>query len=380
MRDYYEILGVRRGASAKEIKSTYRKLARKYHPDVNPGDKKAEAKFKEVSEAYRVLSDEKLRKQYDQLGHEMFTKGYASQTGGAGAPGFDFSNLDFSAFGRGAKRGSGFGSFRDMFSSIFGQENSFGRGAGAEAGPRRPQDIHYRMEIGFMDAVRGRKAVISLRREVLCSVCKGTGIGPGSSSTCPICGGTGKTQNAMAGFGNVVQVCPRCGGSGRVGSPCHDCRGKGTTIKTERIRVTVPSGIDDGGKIRIPGKGNEGPGGVSDLYITFSVQKHPLFTRKGPNIYCEVPISVPEAVLGAKIQIPTIDGKANMRIPPGTQSGQTLRLVGKGVQIGKSGARGDQYVTVKIIVPKKMSEEMRQLMREFVRLSPENPRASLGGF
>ena len=380
MRDYYEILGVSRGASAKEIKSKYRKLARKYHPDVNPGDKKAEARFKEVSEAYRVLSDEKLRKQYDQLGHEMFTKGYASQAGGAGAQGFDFSNFDFSAFGRGARRSSGFGSFRDMFSSIFGQESPFGRGRAGQAAPRRPQDIHYRMEIGFMDAVKGRKAVISLRREVLCGTCRGTGVSPGSTGTCPTCGGTGKVQSPVPGFGNVVEVCPRCGGSGKVGSPCQACQGKGTTVKTERIRVTIPPGIDDGGKIRIPGKGNEGPGGVSDLYITFNVQKHPFFTRKGPNIYCEVPISVPEAVLGAKIQIPTIDGRANMRIPPGTQSGQTLRLKGKGVQIGKSGARGDQYVTVRIVVPKKMSEEMRQLMREFVRLSPENPRASLNGF
>ncbi len=381
MSDYYDILGLKRGASPKEVKARYRKLARKYHPDVNPGDKTAEAKFKELSEAYHVLSDEKLRKQYDQVGHEMFTKGFAGQAGGpgAGAQGFDFSNFDFGAFSQRAKGTSGFGSFRDAFSNLFGQESPFGQRP-TEAARIRPDDIHYRMEIGFMDAVKGRKAVISLRRDVLCDGCGGSGFSGGSSATCSTCGGMGRIQTSARGLGTVQQVCPECRGTGKVGSPCPKCRGKGTTVKTERIRVTVPPGTDHGGKIRLAGKGNEGPGGVSDLYITFSVQKHHFFTRKGPNIYCEVPITVPEAVLGAKIEIPTIDGKASMRIPPGTQSGQILRLRGKGIHVGKSGTRGNQYVRIKVVVPKTMSEEMRRLMQEYSRLNPEAPRASLGSF
>ena len=205
-----------------------------------------------------------------------------------------------------------------------------------------------------------------------------SGFSGGSSSACSNCGGMGRIQTSARGFGAVMQVCPQCRGTGKVGSPCPKCRGKGTTVTTERIRVTIPPGTDHGGKIRLAGKGNEGPGGVSDLYIAFSVQKHHFFTRKGPNIYCEVPITVPEAVLGAKVEVPTIDGKANMRIAPGTQSGQTLRLRGKGIHVGKSGTRGDQYVTVKIVVPKTMSEEMKRLMQEYSRLNPEAPRASLG--
>jgi len=378
MSDYYDILGLKRGASPKEIKARFRKLARKYHPDVNPGDKEAEAKFKEVSEAYRVLSDEKLRKQYDQVGHEIFTRGFAGQAGGpgAGARGFDFSNFDFSQFDQRAKGASGFGSFRDIFSSVFGQESPFGQRP-AEAAPSTPEDIHYRMEIGFMDAVKGRKTVIALKRDVLCDACGFSGFSGGASLTCSACGGMGRIQTSARGLGTVMQVCSQCRGTGKVGSPCPKCRGKGTTVKTERIRVAIPPGTDHGGKIRLAGKGNEGPGGVSDLYITFSVQKHHFFIRKGPNIYCEVPITVPEAVLGAKVEVPTIDGKANMRIPPGTQSGQTLRLRGKGVQVGRSGTRGDQYVTVKITVPKTMSEEMKRLMQEYSRLNPEAPRASL---
>jgi len=381
MSDYYDVLGVKRGASEKEIKARYRKLARKYHPDVNPGDKGAEAKFKEVSEAYRVLRDDKLRAQYEQVGHDMFTKGFTSQAGGpgAGAQGFDFSNFDFSSFGQRAKGASGFGSFRDIFSSMFGQESPYGQRP-METAAAGPQDIHYRMEIGFMDAVKGRKAVISLSREMLCDACGGSGFSGGSSAACSTCGGIGRVQSSIRGVGNVMQVCPQCRGAGKVGSPCSKCRGKTTTTKTERIRVTIPPGIEHGGKIRLAGKGNEGPGGVSDLFVTFSVQKHPFFTRKGPNIYCEVPITVPEAVLGAKIEIPTIDGKASMRIPPGTQSGQTLRLRGKGIQMGKSSSRGDQFVEVKVVVPKTMSEEMRRLMQEYARLNPEAPRASLSSF
>ncbi|MBN1591975.1 MAG: J domain-containing protein [Candidatus Coatesbacteria bacterium] len=382
MSDFYDILGVQRDASQKEIKAKYRKLARKYHPDVNPGDKSAEAKFKELSEAYRVLSDAKLRKQYDQVGHDMFTKGFTGQPGGdprgAGAQGFDFSGFDFSGFGRGGKSSSGFGSFRDIFSSIFGQEGNFANGAGQQATPGRPEDIHYRMEISFKDAVQGRKAIISLKREVLCSSCAGTGFS-GAGSTCPFCGGSGRVQTAARGMGTVMQVCPQCHGTGKTGNPCPECRGRGTTVKAEKIRITIPPGTDHGGKIRLPGKGNEGPAGVSDLYITFSVQKHPFFTRKGPNIYCEIPITVPEAVLGAKIEVPTIDGKANMRIPPGTQSGQTLRLREKGIPVGKSGTRGDQYVKIRITIPKTMSEEMKHLMEKYSKLNPESPRDSLGG-
>ena len=199
----------------------------------------------------------------------------------------------------------------------------------------------------------------------------------GESHQCPSCGGTGRVQTSARGFGKITQVCPQCKGAGKLGQPCTGCRGQRTLPKTERMRVSIPPGTDHGGKIRLPGKGNEGPSGPSDLYITFSVQQHPFFKRQGPNIYCEVPISVPEAVLGAKVEIPTIDGRASMRIPPGTQSGQTLRLRGKGVQVDKSGARGDQFVKVMIVVPKTMSEELKRVMQDYQQLSPENPRASL---
>ena len=377
MRTYYDILGVAPNASEKQIKAQYRKLARKYHPDVNPGDKQAEAKFKEISEAYRVLSDEKLRKQYDALGHEMFTKGYAAADQGASAQGFDFGNIHFDFGSSTGARDFGFGSFRDVFSSIFGGQPF--TEAQAEPARKRGEDILYRMQIGFMDAVKGRKAVITIQREVLCPECGGSGTASQTTTRCSTCSGTGRVQKSF-GFGRVTQVCPECKGTGRSGRACPRCLGRGTVPKTERIRVTIPAGVENGSKVRIAGKGNEGPGGVGDLYITVSVEPHPFFKRKGHNIYCEVPVSVPEAILGAKINIPTIDGRAQMRIPPGTQSGQVLRLRGKGVYIGNSGRRGDQYVKVRIVVPKARSEELKRLMQEYQRLNPEDPRAALERF
>ncbi|MCD6328140.1 DnaJ domain-containing protein [bacterium] len=339
MKSYYDILGVDKSSSAKQIKASYRKLARKLHPDVNPGDKKAEAQFKELSEAYRVLSDDKLRKQYDAIGHQAFAQGFTGQGAGPSSGGFDFGNMnfDFGSSGQSGRRGAGFGSFRDVFNSFFAGQGAQGpRPRPPE--PERGQDIQFRMEIGFMDSVRGRKAVISVQREKLCK---------------------------------------KCGGSGKPGPPCRACGGRGTVPGVERIRVVIPAGVENGGKLRLIGKGNEGPGGAGDLYIVFNVMPHSFFTRKGPNIYCEAPITVPEAVLGGKIEVPTIDGRASMRIPPGTQSGQTLRLRGKGIRVGKSGTRGDQYVTVRIVVPKTMSEEMKRLMQEYERLNPEDVRSEL---
>jgi len=366
-RDYYEVLGVGRGASEKEIKRTYRRLARKHHPDVNPNNKSAETKFKEITEAYGVLSDPAKRQQYDQFGHQPFGGGHeGAQRPGGGRGGFDFSQFDL----------GGPGGVDDLFSDLFGR-----RGHAAQTGPSKGEDLHYSIDLNFEDAVRGLSTEIGLERHVACPTCQGTGIGVGGQlHACPACGGSGQTRAGRGRLFGGHQACPRCRGTGKLPStPCGSCKGDGTVLKTERISVKIPPGVENGSNIRVQGKGQSGRGGgpPGDLYIVTRVRPHPYFERRGDNLYCEVPISVTEAALGAKIDVPTVDGKASMRIPPETSSGKIFRLRGMGVPHLKGSGRGDQFVTVKIIVPRDLDARSQELFRELGRVRPEDPRSGI---
>jgi molecular chaperone DnaJ len=363
-KDYYQILGVDHKATLPEIKKAYRKLARKYHPDLNPGDKTAEAKFKEIQEAYSVLSDSKKRAQYDQFGFvgERPPAGeYQNST-----PGFE--GFDFSDFGT--------SSFRDIFENLF------------SVGPRqarqraeRGEDLLYTMKVGFLDAINGLKTRIKLTRQVSCPTCLGTGyIQTGGERICPVCGGSGRTAT-QKGFMRFTSTCASCGGTGRIaGQQCSTCYGKGLIQKTELISVRIPGGVDNGSKVRIPGKGNAGRNGApsGDLFITIEVDSHPVFKREGSNIYVKIPITVPEATLGAKIDVPTLYGQAMIKVPPGTKSGQKFRLRDKGAPIPGKKAWGDQFVEVSIVPPPFNDERIREMMRELQKLSNQKPREKMG--
>lgn len=401
-KDYYGILGVKKSASADDIRKAFRKLARKYHPDVNPGDKAAEEKFKSLSEANDVLSDPKKRKVYDQLGFysdnidPATAEAYARSGGGAsgfpgggfpggGAPNagpqgsqFDFSGFDFTdMFEGGARRpaaNTGGGGFRDIFSGIFGG----GRGAQPETGPEPGSDLEYQVNVPFWTAIRGGVMRLNITRQDTCSNCHGHGFieSPGK---CPECNGTGQiTQTGGRMKFNVT--CPRCHGTGKNVSTCPVCHGEGTVSRTEPLEVRIKAGTRDGQRIRIAGKGNAGVhgGSTGDLYAIIRAGDHPVFRREGDDIYLSVPVTVPEAALGAKIEVPTIDGRAQLKIPPGTQSGQKLRLREKGVPSAtKDGARGDEIVEIKITVPMPRDEETKELLREMAKLNPEDPREEL---
>jgi molecular chaperone DnaJ len=400
-KDYYEILGVKKSASAEEIRKAFRKLARKYHPDVNPGDKGAEEKFKALSEANDVLSDPKKRKIYDQVGFysdnidaaaaEAYARGGATGAGGFGGfPGgagqgqagqgvpFDFGGFDFSDLyenaGRGARSGSG-GGFRDIFSGIFG-----GRGAAAAEGPGAGSDLEYQVNVPFWTAIRGGVMRLNISRQDVCANCHGQGFfeAPGK---CPQCNGTGQITQTGGRMKFNVQ-CPRCHGTGKNISTCPTCHGEGTVPRTEPLEVRIKAGTRDGQRIRIPGKGNAGERGgpAGDLYAIIRTGEHPVFRREGDDICLTVPVSATEAALGAKIEVPTIDGRALLKIPPGTQSGQKLRLREKGVPSAtKDGARGEEIVEVKVTVPMPRDERTKELLRELATLNPEDPRAELWG-
>ena len=363
-RDYYEVLGVKRSATDKEIKKAYRRLAREFHPDLNPGNKEAERRFKEISEAYHVLGNPELRKKYDQLGHRAFETGGGP---GGGSEGFDFSHFDVRDFGFG--KGGG---FSDLFENLFGQRRESQTRAAT-----RGEDLQYTMEISFDDAARGVTAPISITRSDTCPDCGGSGQRLSSRrQTCPECGGSGQ-RPGNAGFFGLGQACTRCEGRGVIAAePCLRCSGRGTMPTTERIHVKIPPGVDTGSKIRVGGKGEAGRNGgpAGDLYILTKVRPHPLYERKGDNLYVEVPTTVTEAALGASIDVLTLDGPVMMKIPPGTQSGQTFRLVGKGMPHLKGEGRGDQFVRVRIVLPRNLDERSKQLLRDFERLNPYNPR------
>jgi len=403
-KDFYEILGVKKSASADEIRKAFRKLARKYHPDVNPGDKSAEEKFKAISEANEVLSDPKKRKIYDQVGFysdnidpataEAYAR--AGQSGGGfpggfpagGAPGgqggvhFDFGGFDFSDFvnqaGRGQQRtstSSGGGSFRDIFSGIFGGGRG---GAMADEGPEPGTDLEYQVNVPFWTAIRGGVMRLNITRQDVCSQCHGQGAleAPGK---CPECNGTGQITQTGGRMKFNVQ-CPRCHGTGKNLTTCPTCHGDGTVAHTEPLEVRIKAGTRDGQRIRLPGKGNAGAHGgqAGDLYAIIRTGDHPIFHREGDDISLTVPVSATEAALGAKIEVPTIDGRALLKIPPGTQSGQKLRLREKGVPSAtREGVRGDEIVEITVHVPMPRDERTKELLRELAKLNPEDPRAEL---
>jgi molecular chaperone DnaJ len=395
-KDYYGTLGVKKSASADDIRKAFRKLARKYHPDVNPGDKKAEEKFKEISEANDVLSDSKKRKIYDQLGFysdnidpaaaEAYARGGGFGAGGfgagpsgpgagRGAQGFDFSGFDFSDIGGAGGRQGGAGGFRDIFSNIFG-----GRGGpGArEDEPERGSDLEYQVNVGFWDAIRGAVMRLNVTHLDTCSNCHGSGA-VGTPTTCPQCHGSGQITQSSGGM-RFNMPCPRCHGTGKAQNPCPACHGEGVVERTEPMEVRVKAGTRDGQRIRIAGKGNSGThgGGAGDLYFIIRVGEHPVFRRDGDDIYVTVPVEAWEAALGAKIEVPTIDGRSQLKIPPGTQSGQKLRLREKGVPSAtREGLRGDEIVEIKIAVPAAHDMRARELWQELQKLHPEDPRAEL---
>ncbi|MEN6312334.1 MAG: molecular chaperone DnaJ [Acidobacteriota bacterium] len=371
-RDYYQVLGVSKGASLAEIKKAYRKLARKYHPDLNPGDKTSEAKFKEIQEAYSVLSDPMKRSQYDQFGAAGdFPPG--AGPGGGGAPPGGFEGFDFSDYGS--------SSFRDFFDNLFGGAVQ-GAGGRAEGRPEKGEDLNYTMKIGFEDAIHGVQTRIRPTRTAACERCGGRGqISGGGQRTCPACGGSGRSY-MQRGRMKFSGTCQACGGSGQAaGALCPDCRGEGTLQKSGTISVRIPAGVDTGSRVRIPGKGNAGRNGgpPGDLYISIEVAPHAVFKREGPNISIKVPITVPEATLGAKIEVPTLWGKTTIRIPPGTKSGQKFRIRQQGAPLPGAKARGDEFVEVSIVPPPFGDQRVRELMKELERLSGPNPREQTGG-
>ena len=398
-KNYYETLGVKKSASTEEIRKAFRKLARKYHPDVNPGDKAAEERFKQITEAHDVLSDPKKRKIYDQLGYysdnidPAAAEAYARAGGGAGGfgaggfggarPGagaaqevpFDFSGFDFSdLFEGGGQEQRGRGGFRDIFSSMF----SGGRGAAVQEQPEPGTDLEYNLPVGFWQAIRGAELQLTISRVDTCGNCRGRGYIE-SPGVCPDCKGTGRVQQT-SGRMKFNTACPRCGGTGKSRSVCNACGGEGVVQRREQLKIPIRPGTRDGQRIRIAGKGNAGPHGgpPGDLYIIVKTGDHPVFHREGDDIHVSVPVTMTEAAMGAKVEVPTIDGRALLRIPPGTQSGQKLRLREKGVPSAvKPGARGDEIVEVKIAVPMPRDEKTKELLRELAKLNPEDPRAEL---
>jgi molecular chaperone DnaJ len=389
--DFYKILGVKRDAKPEEIKKAYRRLARKHHPDVNPGDKSAEDRFKLITEAHDVLSDPKKRQVYDRFGQysdnlaDAAARGATGGFGGgaaggrAGAPPFDFTGFDWgTASSSNATGAGGSSSFRDIFADLFG-------GGKQDREPPRPipqrgADIEMPLALSFEESVTGMTTNITVNRSEQCARCNGAGDSGGPVVTCTTCGGAGQVQRA-GGRLKFAQECPDCGGAGKRRTPCAVCHGKGVVPKAEQVKVRIPAGVDTGSRVRVPGKGEGGRLGAppGDLFIITNVGKHRYFTRKGDNIYVTVPVTVPEAALGAKIEVPTVEGKAQLRIPPGTQSGQKFRLRERGVpSLRNPQARGDQFIEVQVTLPKVVSEETKELLRKFAQINSENPRTGMG--
>lgn len=362
-RDYYEILGISRGASEDEMRSAYRKLAMQYHPDKNQGNnKEAEAKFKEVTEAYEILSDSQKRAQYDQFGHDAFK--YA----GAGEHGFGGMDLNeaediFRSFMEGFGGGGG-GGLEDLLGGIFGSTSSRGRGRRVSRG----SDLEMSIEIGFKEAAFGIAKAIKVPRYEICNNCKGDGAKAGTSRTrCSQCGGRGQVMSS-AGFFSIARTCPRCQGEGEViQMPCPQCHGQGRVKVERKIDVNIPAGVETGTRLRISGEGEAGRrgGARGDLYILIYVKKHPIFTKDGNDIMCEVPISFAQAALGDEVEVPTLEGKVKMKVPAGTQNGKVFRLRGKGVSDIRGYTRGDELVNIAVEVPTRLNSKQKQLLKEF---------------
>jgi len=385
-KDYYATLGVKKTATQEDIRKAFRKAARKYHPDVNPGDKKAEEKFKEISEANDVLSDEKKRKIYDQVGFysdqidPAAAEAYARQqaAGGGRGPRVDFGGFDFSDFAGGAggqqqAGGAGWGSFKDIFSGIFS-----GAQHERQRGPQPGADLEYQATVDFWTAIRGGQARIQINRQETCPTCHGQAT-MGGPVQCPECHGSGQVTQ-MGGRMKFNIPCPRCNGTGRTSNACGTCHGEGAVLRQETVEFRIKAGTRDGQRIRLQGKGNAGLNGgpAGDLFLIVRTGSHPVFNRQGDDIHLVVPVTVAEASLGAKVEVPTIDGRAQLKIPPGTQSGQKLRLRERGVENAQNaGQRGDQIVTVNVVVPHLQDERSREIMRELARLNADDPRTSL---
>jgi molecular chaperone DnaJ len=391
-KDYYATLGVKKTATQEEIRKAFRKAARKYHPDVNPNDKRSEERFKEISEANDVLSDEKKRKIYDQLGFysdnidPAAAEAYARQQQGGGGRGpVDFGGFDFSGFSgdfghhhqQGPEAGqSGWGSFKDIFSGIFsGTQHQQQR---HPRGPQAGSDLEYQATVDFWTAIRGGQARILVNRQETCPTCHGQAH-TGGNMQCPECHGTGQVTQ-MGGRMKFNLTCPRCNGTGHISNTCQTCNGEGTVSRSETVEFRIKAGTRDGQRIRLQGKGNAGVNGgpAGDLFLIVRTGTHPVFTRAGDDILVTVPVTVAEASLGAKVDVPTIDGRAQLKIPPGTQSGQKLRMRERGVESAQNtGQRGDEIVTVEVAVPHLNDERSREIMRELARLNPGDPRAKL---
>ncbi|MBI3894676.1 MAG: molecular chaperone DnaJ [Acidobacteria bacterium] len=368
--DYYLVLGVDRKATPAEIRKAYRSLARKYHPDVNPKDKKAEESFKKIAEAYDVLSDPKKRQMYDRLGYYSETGPQPATHGPTEGRSVDFTGFDFTDLGG---QDVGMGGFQDIFSQFFrrGEPQTTSR-------PERGSDLEYEVKIGFWEAIRGTTIRLSVMHQATCAACQGRGT-TGKERTCPACNGSGSTIKGMATMRFNV-ACSQCRGTGRVQDICAACVGEGRRPESETLEVRIPPGVSDGARVRVPGKGNMGRQGgpTGDLFIITKVAPHPFFERRGDDIYTTIPVTITEAALGAKIEVPTIDqSRALLKIPPGTASGQKFRLREKGVASLRTGKRGDQYVEVQVQVPRIADERSKELLKELAALNPENPRTDL---
>jgi len=352
-RDYYEILGISRTATDVEIKSAYRKLAMKYHPDRNPGDEAAEEKFKECAEAYAILADGDKRSAYDRFGHA----GVSSAAGGAG--------FDPSVF-------SDFGDLADILGNMFGFGDLFGGGR-RRGGPQRGADLRYDMEIPFEEAARGSETTVQIPRQETCEACKGSGAAPGTTpQTCSQCRGQGQVR-FQQGFFTVARTCPQCRGTGRtIGKPCHTCRGNGTVARERKITVRIPAGIATGQQLRLQGEGEAGAAGgpPGHLYVVVHVQEHEFFRRDGVNLFCEIPVHFTTLALGGEIQVPTLDGSEKVKVPEGTETGTTLRLRGKGLPDVNGRGKGDLFATVQVQTPRKLTREQRHLIEQLAKALP----------
>ncbi|MFZ5445483.1 MAG: molecular chaperone DnaJ [Myxococcota bacterium] len=346
-RDYYEVLGVERNADADALKKAFRKLAMQYHPDRNPGDKEAEEKFKEASEAYEVLSDPERRARFDRFGHQ----GVEGFGGGAG-----FNNVNIN----------------DIFGEIFG--DIFGGGRGRRAARNRGADLRYNLELTFEEAAFGTEVSVKIPRPKRCNSCDGTGSKSKQQRQCPTCGGAGEVRFTQ-GFFAVARTCNQCGGSGQVvADPCKDCRGVGKVESVSELSVKIPAGVDTGTRVRLAGEGEPGENGgpSGDLYVVVHVKEHPLFHREEYEVFCEVPISFVQAALGAQLEVPTLDGMVKMKVPEGTQSGKIFRLKGKGIPHLQGNDRGDQHVRVVVETPQNLSHKQRELLMKFAEASGED--------
>ncbi|MDG1416705.1 MAG: molecular chaperone DnaJ [Maricaulis sp.] len=368
-RDYYEVLGANKGDDAKALKSAYRKLAMKYHPDKNPGDAEAEAHFKEIGEAYSILSDDEKRAAYDRMGHAAFQQGGGNHAGG-----------------QGPFAGGGAADFSDIFEQVFGDAFNManGRRGGRQSGPARGADLRFDLEISLEDAFGGKETTVEVPTAMNCGRCEGKGNEPGTDlETCGTCAGAGRVRRSQ-GFFTMEQTCPQCGGRGQyVKTPCHDCDGVGRVRENRELSVTIPSGVEDGTRIRLTGEGEAGAQGGprGDLYIFLSLKEHEIFERDGPNLYCRTPASMVSAALGCSIDVPTIEGgKAEVKMSEGAQTGRRMRLRGKGMPRLRGGPRGDMIVELFVETPRNLCDRQKELLKEFCELSGDNCNPDSAGF